>query len=39
MLKGISKFVKLGVIASTISIIAGCNGTIHLTTASDATDL
>lgn len=37
MLKGISKFVKLGVIASTISIIAGCNGTIHLTTASDAT--
>lgn len=36
LLKGISKFIKLGLLASAISIIAGCNGTIHLTSASDA---
>jgi hypothetical protein len=36
VLKGISKFIKLGLIASTVSIVAGCNGTIHLTSASDA---
>lgn len=36
VLKGISKFIKVGLVASTISIIAGCNGTIQLTTASDA---
>lgn len=36
MLKGFSNFIKIGIVASTISIIAGCNGTIQLTTASDA---
>lgn len=36
VLKGLSKFIKLGIISSAISIIAGCNGTIQLTTASDA---
>lgn len=36
VLKGISKFIKLGIIVSSISLIAGCNGTIQLSTASDA---
>lgn len=37
MLNGLSKYIKYGLVISTITLLSGCNGTIQLTSAEKAT--